>query len=877
MLELKSQLQDLQQRRDSFVKNSPADIEYMNAHPNDPNVKKYQQQYEQLENRIQELQKTITTGELADLDYVYKQHVVKDQNSWFTNVFNAVGDAIKEATTYDRYLGNLYQQRRAEIENSYEQILNDYTPTQSNPLLERKNNPYASESEIQRIIKERSLMSETNRKLNKERESLTKEYISNRKHLEESKKLWQVSKGFKESTQAGQYDGLWSMDYWKYQVMPMVGSTLSSPEQAIASAINLATMAGSIAAAPISGGASAVIGLAGTAASTPYELAGAAAENYAEVGDKRIETIKNRLLEKEFTGESDEKLGARYKKVMDELKQKDIVFWRKAGWSEEMIQAHVEGDDGEQNILKDATTGIIDSNDPLFQKARLESTKGMQAHFDANMMRTAASIPIEKLIDVAVYTKNLRGYYRANKQLNKASLESQSGRTTRVTVASNGRDVDVEYSGGLTRGQRPQPETPSRSSKYRNGLNKTKENFVSGYNSTKGVGGLAGTGFGGSVATGVVGGTVNTVARTIPKVGRYMDDISSRVAMKYQHVMDRVMSHPKFGQFIKKYDPSIRAIGRIAAGTAGKAWIEGYEEAVQYLNADRDFAAEYGWNSASMWELFTNDVKQGLRTTNAILSLAGASNSELKDDAEFWANFKGGFALSMIPFHPMHGIQIAGNAVNLYKEQSVYNYFINNALMDRETDKIYRDIDSRLVHQAFKNNEQQVLEYIDREAKRDASRENPIYSQEDYAKRKQEITQLLSLAKNKNVRQKLEAKGIKYGTNKYATAIADINNMHHQQAQDNEAINIHRSNLKKLYNSKEFQDSVSQIVDDVLNNSTVDSEEIENEVKRARAEAVNNEIESILSENGITQREGKKYQRVINRKDSMERIFEAGE
>ena len=46
--------------------------------------------------------------------------------------------------------------------------------------------------------------------------------------------------------------------------------------------------------------------------------------------------------------------------------------------------------------------------------------------------------------------------------------------------------------------------------------------------------------------------------------------------------------------------------------------------------------------------MIVTDFLQGARVSKAYLSLLGLTNSELKNDAEFWANVKGGFALGAL-------------------------------------------------------------------------------------------------------------------------------------------------------------------------------------------------------------------------------------
>ena len=84
---------------------------------------------------------------------------------------------------------------------------------------------------------------------------------------------------------------------------------------------------------------------------------------------------------------------------------------------------------------------------------------------------------------------------------------------------------------------------------------------------------------------------------------------------------------------------------KTARAVAASQMSEAAEEAVQYLNSKEDFASKYGWGGMSIGDMIVNDVYQGARVFDSYMSLLGLSNSELLNDAEYWANAKGGFAL----------------------------------------------------------------------------------------------------------------------------------------------------------------------------------------------------------------------------------------
>lgn len=69
------------------------------------------------------------------------------------------------------------------------------------------------------------------------------------------------------------------------------------------------------------------------------------------------------------------------------------------------------------------------------------------------------------------------------------------------------------------------------------------------------------------------------------------------------------------------------------------------EEGGQYINSTKDFASRYGYDGMTFFEGVANDMETGSRVAESYLALLGIGRSELLDDAEYWRNVQGGFAL----------------------------------------------------------------------------------------------------------------------------------------------------------------------------------------------------------------------------------------
>ena len=225
-----------------------------------------------------------------------------------------------------------------------------------------------------------------------ENEALREEYKQNRQHLADSNEYWAVAQGFKMNTQAHQYDALWNPLYYKYNLAPMIGSSLSSPNQAVATGIKGATTVAGLVAAPFSDGLSLGLMTAGEILATPWEWKGAMDENYGEAGDKRVEKIIDMLKDTDFTGDTNPEKSSTYQKVINELKKRSAKLWRENGWTEDQVKEHVYGDEGDKHVIQDYIAGLTSKSsrnskgedikfgellNPAFQKALVFSTAGM--------------------------------------------------------------------------------------------------------------------------------------------------------------------------------------------------------------------------------------------------------------------------------------------------------------------------------------------------------------------------------------------------------------------------------------------------------------------------------------------------------------------
>jgi hypothetical protein len=119
-------------------------------------------------------------------------------------------------------------------------------------------------------------------------------------------------------------------------------------------------------------------------------------------------------------------------------------------------------------------------------------------------------------------------------------------------------------------------------------------------------------------------------------------------------------------------------------------------------------------------------------------------------------------------------MRIGAEGFNAYREIPVHKAILESAVMNRELDSKDRAANVEFARQAMRKRSSETLAVLDWMEKNDSRREDPFFSQEDYDEKRFAAKTIASLTDNKRIREGLEAKGIVYGTEEYANAIADI-------------------------------------------------------------------------------------------------------
>lgn len=764
--------------------------------------------------------------EAEQLDNIYKTNYVNDNKGFFNYVLDATADALSTFTlpgqkSQDARAKELADRRNKLNLQQYDKIVKDNFGTDDNAT-----KAYINDLKTQN----KEHLDDYNRDMK------AKDFMhSNR--LTPSKEYVKAEEAFQSAS-------LFDPRYYLFTMPGMQGSSNSSLSQVTANAIRHGSTIAGLALSPVTEGASNIAAPIGTAISSYWQVKGGLDENYVETGDKRLDNTMSIIKSKVASGDK------HYNDIVNDLKNQSIKYWKSEGRSKEWIDSRYNqnNDESLRNVLQDFYVGLTHNNSPQLYKMVLDASKGLQAQFYADNMRTMAEMPVQLGVQFATPVKPLaKGTWTAIKDGVKAGKRAIYKNLLGKTVVDDAGNLAVRAAEESA--ESAAVNAARQVEKYSNGYAKSrslKEAFKKGYGAGSTIGESAGFGYGGSVVGGSVLGSANAATylakKALPENLRHaIDDIGERAMYKFQHIYDKIA--PKQWQKL-----ALAYTGNTVARGLASAMSEGAEEGVQYLISKEDFAKKYGWNAPSIGDIIANDFVQGSRVAKAYLSVLGLADSELKDDKEFWSNVKGGFSMGFM--NPM-GMVLPGNIRGAYRQYKSNDFITQNAIMDREFSNIERsnnaDIVKHITSGGFKlagnTKTQELIQALQDSKQNDSRRESPMYTAEQYDEQIQHINQLAATANNKNIRATLEAKGIKYGTERYAHAVADLSNLYDQQKENAEQRESIDRSINAEYSSNEFKKSVQDVVDRYLNDVS-NQMEISRRNVDAGHEAVKAEIES---------------------------------
>ena len=786
--------------------------------------------------------------DLLDKEKAYKELFVRKHTSSLGYFFDEVGRGIKWLGATKAGKAKSIEERQNDLEAQYQNLVQQ--DLSLHPLgvavaqqFTDSNAFNASQLAAQAFQKELEL----------ENQGLDDEYEANRQHLKNAEEYWNITNGYERVGQAYRNNSLFNPYHFFFNVPRTIGTSNGSPSQAASNIIRGVGTVGSIAAAPFSGGASFASLYLSELAATPFDIKGGVDENHAETTDKQIESIIRDLNDDSFTGDSKKDDKSTYTEFIKELKDRSKKIWKAKGWSDQQIEKFYGGKDGDRRAISDFLQGLtrnIDIHDdqnggedlhfgdyanPLIQQALDNAQRGSLALFDADNMATMQEIPIQKFVALMPF----RGMKWGSRPFDRVTSIT---RNAAERGAAGAVEQGVKYTNNFTGA------------------------LKSGWNKGMASGVFAGTGMiGGSVA-GAVGAAANAVAygarRLSPSLDGFIRGLEKNIATKWQYGIDRYIGTEIGRQIALKYGL------RFATSKALEVASEMAEEGRQNLHKREDYGKLYGYGGMGYVDAIANDLSQGRKVLDAYLSVLNIGDSPMKNDRDFWNDVRG--VIPTVLFgNSQSVIQTYAYGKRGFQEFNAAEALELSAILNREYQNNNRAQLTNVVNASFRGRRNAVLDAIQGMQDADARRETPMFQQEDYENLRRDAEEVMRMANNKTLRNMLEAKGFKYGTHEYATAIADLYTLEQQRLDGQENLKPYNQRLEEIYSSDVYKS--------FINRQTRRSAERRAEVIReARNKAMIEEIKKIDDEAGV-EFDSKKHDRMTQDPAYQQRVNQAME
>ena len=823
---------------------------------------------------IIDVNKTLNNSELLDKEQAYKELFVRKNTSALGYAFDEIARGVKwlGATAKGKQVAR--QERQNDIEQQYQSYVNDDNDVLGGAIADVVGGSKYNKSQI--------LANQFIKTLQKENEGLDDEYEANRRHMMNSQEYWDITKAYDRVGQAYKNDPIWNAYHFFFNAPRTIGTSNGSPSQAASNVIRGVGTVASMAAAPVSGGTSFSLLYLSELAATPFDIKGGVDENHAEATDKQIESIIANLKDSSFTG--DQIPGETYTNFINELKARSAKVWKAKGWTDEQIRKFYGGNDGDRRAVSDFIQGLtrnVDIKDdvsgktltgkvvknsngeytvtdtdipsaqaygndlhfgdymnPVVQEALDNAQRGSLALFDADNMATMQELPIQKAAALLPF----RGMKWGSRPFDRVVGRSvqQAGRE----AASTAQQQAARYA------------------------NTFRGSVKHGWNAGMASGIGAGTGLIGGTIAGTVGAAGGALAygarRLSPSLDGFVRGLEKSIENRWQYGIDKVVATSEGRRIALDYGL------RFAKSKTLETLSEMAEEGRQNLHKREDYGKLYGYGGMGYVDAIANDLAQGRKVLDAYLSALGIGDSPYKNDHDFWNDIKG-----VIPTVLFGNTQ---SAISTYafgqrgiQEYNAAKALELSALLDRDYNNNNRAQLTNIVNASFKGRQQAVLDAIRTMQNADARRETPMFQQQDYETLKSDAEAVMNMARNKTIRAMLEAKDIQYGTQEYATAVADLYILQQQHQDGQQNLAPYDKRIQEIYASDVYQSFIKSTVNPIIQNKSEDRAEA---VKKAGLQAVTTEIDKINSELGL-EPGSKKHKAEINKPEYQQRILDA--
>lgn len=583
------------------------------------------------------------------------------------------------------------------------------------------------------------------RQLKSETAAAQEDYEKYVRYRQADEKWFPLSDDYQKKKQRYANASVFSPEYWQYEMPSQIAASNASSAGRIAMALNSGA---AIAGAFMSPTAAAVtnIGSQFATTTTGLDIENMKFENRGEVSDANVDKLKSNLL----SGGKEQ-----YATIIKDLRQKAKAAYPKLG-----MNPDTESDD---EILRSALAGIITSNHPEYRKAELRALAGSNALFQKDNITTGSDLMVQKGLQVGIFGREL---FRAGK----GTMKWIAGKTIKRAANSATGTIEHSVEGAVTNATSEASRDAAKASKFATLRKEFTDSFKSGFGLGEETATVLGHGMSGQYVYGSITGAGKAVldqaAKAIPTRGQAFIRLAThRAGQYYQDILDKI---PLTARRLASYGLKMGKVWAVSSAS------EAAEEARQYVNAEQSKRQQIGLGELpSLGSLFANEYSAGSRTQAAILSEFGLADSDLKDNEEFWQNYKGGFALGGGHTVAMRAVsEIPGMVHQISADQAILNSAITNRMMmqnERAQGQVF-------AKEAMKGraNMMQIIRNMEELKTEDLRRKEHTYSREEWDASIDHAKRIMAMSLSPTTKAIMQSHGIEYGTDKYAAAVASV-------------------------------------------------------------------------------------------------------
>lgn len=619
--------------------------------------------------------------------------------------------------------------------------------------------------------------------LNAEIKGAQEDYEKHVRYRQADEKWFPISDDYNKKKQRYANAGVFSPEYWQYEMPSQIAASNASTAGRIAMALNTGAAIGGAFLGP-KGQALLNIGSQVATTVTGLDIENMKFENRGEVSDANVDKLKSNLM----SGGKKQ-----YHDIIKDLREKAKQVYPKLN-----MNPDTESDD---EILRSALAGIITSNHPEYRKAELRALAGSNALFQKDNITTGSDLMVQKGLQVGIFGREL---YKAGK----GTINWIANKTIKRAANSATGAIEHTVEGAATNAAAEAAKDAVNGSRYATLRKEFTDSFRGGFGLGEQTATVLGHGMTGQYVYGTMTGigkaVLDQAKKALPTRGQAFIRLAThRAGQYYQDILDKI---PLTARRLSAYGLKMGKVWAVSSAS------EAAEEARQYVNAEQAKRQQMGLGELpSLGSLFANEYSAGSRTQAAILAELGIGDSDLLDNEEFWQNYKGGFALGGGHTVAMRAAsEIPGLVRQISADQAILNAGITNRVMMQNE----RAQGQLFAKEAMKgrSNMEQILNTMQQLKQEDARRKEHTYSSDEWDASIKAAQDIMRMTLSPTTKAIMEKHGIQYGTDKYAAAVASV----YQTGQNSDENRDQRQKAIDEYNQIIHSVQLNQAIDEEL-------------------------------------------------------------